>query len=173
MRFQLFIVYRGCGCLRCELCGAKTPKTRGVLIEGIVLNVCSNCAKFGEGAPSTRKRKEPSIVARRLERRQKRMRMKDVYEKASSEDLVVDYPDRIRKAREKRNLSQKELASVINEKWSVVNKLETGDMRPSDSLVLKLEKTLNIKLKEKVQEAHIKKRGETLSMTLADLLKED
>lgn len=137
------------------------------------MNVCPNCARYGESTPSPRRREEHPLVARRLEKRQKRMRTRDVFEKASAESLVLDYPDRIRRARERRNLSQKELGKAINEKWSVINKLETGDLRPSDSLVLKLEKKLDIKLREKVEDIHVRKQGETPTMTLADLLKEE
>lgn len=137
------------------------------------MNVCSNCAKFGEGAPSAKKMEEHPLVARRLEIRQKRMRTRDVFEKASAEDLVLDYPDRIRSAREKRNISQKELARSLNEKWSIINKLEAGDIRPTDSLVLKLERALNIKLREKVEKVLVEKQDHTPSMTLADLLKEE
>ena len=137
------------------------------------MNVCSNCAKFGESGPSKTKPKEPPTVARRLEQRQMRMRTRDVFRGASAEALAADYPVRIRSAREKRNLSQKELAASVNEKWSIINKLETGDMRPSDSLVTKLERALDIKLREKVEEVHIKKQDDAQSMTLADLLKEE
>lgn len=137
------------------------------------MNVCPNCTRYGESTPSPRRREEHPLVARRLEKRQKRMRTRDVFEKASAESLVLDYPDRIRRARERRNLSQKELGKAINEKWSVINKLETGDLRPSDSLVLKLEKKLDIKLREKVEDIHVRKQDETPTMTLADLLKEE
>lgn len=112
-------------------------------------------------------------MARRLERRQKRMSPRDIFEKALAEDLVIDYPERIRRARERKNLSQKELANSINEKWSIINKLETGDMRPSDSLVSKLERALNIRLKGKVEDVHVKRQEDAPSMTLADLLKEE
>ena len=79
------------------------------MIEGTLLNVCSSCAKFGESGPTKRETKEPPTVARRLERRERRMRTRDVYKGASAEALAADYPARIRSAREKRNLSQKEL----------------------------------------------------------------
>lgn len=101
------------------------------------------------------------------------MRTRDVFKGASAEALAADYPVRIRSAREKRNLSQKELAASINEKWSIINKLEAGDMRPSDSLVSKLERALDIKLREKVEDVHIKKQDGAQAMTLADLLKEE
>ncbi|MCJ2512319.1 MAG: multiprotein bridging factor aMBF1 [Candidatus Thermoplasmatota archaeon] len=159
--------------MRCELCGTRTPRTSKILIEGTLLSVCSSCMKFGESGPSKRETKEPPTVARRLERRQRRMRTRDVFKGASAEALAADYPVRIRSAREKINLSQKELAVSINEKWSIINKLEAGDMRPSDSLVSKLERALDIKLREKVEEVHIKKQDGAQAMTLADLLKEE
>lgn len=137
------------------------------------MNVCSNCAKFGESGPSKTKPKEPPTVARRLEQRQMRMRTRDVFRGASAEALAADYPVRIRSAREKRNLSQKELAASINEKLSIVNKLEAGDMRPSDALVSKLERALEIKLREKVEDVHVKKQDDAQSMTLLDLLGEE
>jgi putative transcription factor len=143
------------------------------VIEGTLLSVCSSCAKFGESGPTKRETKEPPTVARRLERREKRMRTRDVYKGASAEALAADYPARIRSAREKRNLSQKELAASVNEKLSIINKLEAGDMRPSDALVAKLERALDIKLREKVDEVHIKKQDGAQSMTLADLLEEE
>lgn len=101
------------------------------------------------------------------------MRTRDVFKGASAEAMAADYPARIRSAREKRNLSQKELAASINEKWSIINKLEAGDMRPSDSLVSKLERALDIKLREKVEEVQIKKQDGAQAMTLADMLKEE
>lgn len=143
------------------------------MIEGTNLNVCPNCARYGESTPTPQRREEHPIVARRLEKRQKRMRTRDVFKETSPETLVLDYPDRIKRARERMNLSQKELGKAINEKWSVINKLETGDLRPSDTLVLKLEKKLDIKLREKVEDVHLKKQDETPTMTLADLLKEE
>lgn len=135
--------------------------------------MCSKCAKFGEGATTTKKVEEPPMVTKRLEKRQRRMRSRDIFEGSSGEALAVDYPNKIRRAREKLGVSQKELASKINEKWSIINKLETGDIRPSDSLVMKLERALSIKLREKVEDVHIKAGDDSPGMTLADLLKEE
>jgi uncharacterized protein (TIGR00270 family) len=101
------------------------------------------------------------------------MQSRDVLSRTSREALVVDYPVRIRSAREKKKLSQKELAASINEKWSIINKLETGDMRPSDSLTAKLERALNISLKEKLEDVQVEKKDDVRGMTLADLLGEE
>ena len=32
----------------CEMCGKEVPLTKTVVIEGSRLNVCPNCARFGE-----------------------------------------------------------------------------------------------------------------------------
>jgi uncharacterized protein (TIGR00270 family) len=101
------------------------------------------------------------------------MRSRDVFSGTSGEALAADYPVRIRSARERKKLSQKELAANINEKWSIINKLETGDMRPSDALAAKLERALDISLREKLDEVHVKKKDDVQPMTLADLLGEE
>jgi putative transcription factor len=64
------------------------------------------------------------------------------------EELATDYDDRIRDAREARGLSQQELANELNEKASLIRKLERGDILPSDSVQRKLERKLDISLAE-------------------------
>jgi putative transcription factor len=65
-------------------------------------------------------------------------------------------------------MTHKELAMKINEKVTVVSKVETGEMRPDDRLVKKLERELGIKLKEKVPETLAGKESKSGSLTLAD-----
>lgn len=62
------------------------------------------------------------------------------------ETLADDYPDRIRSAREERGLSQEELAGQLNEKASLIRKLERGDMQPNDAIQRKIERKLDISL---------------------------
>lgn len=62
------------------------------------------------------------------------------------DELATDYDDRIRRAREKRGQSQSELANELNEKASLIRKLERGDTLPSDSVQSKLESLLDISL---------------------------
>jgi putative transcription factor len=157
----------------CELCGKETERTRTIYIEGTKLNVCAECARFGD--PETRDEgkigPKPQIV-QRLERRERRMRSKDVYGQEESLELAEDYPQRIRQARMSRDWKQETLASKINEKKSVINKLESGDMRPNDELVAKLERTLGIKLKEKISLAKPEvKQAYSKGLTLGDFVK--
>jgi putative transcription factor len=64
------------------------------------------------------------------------------------EELATDYDQRIRDARESLGLSQQELAGELNEKTSLIRKLERGDILPSDSVQRKLERKLDISLVE-------------------------
>lgn len=64
--------------------------------------------------------------------------------------LAQDYNERLRNAREDRGLSQEELAKKLNEKASVIRKLEHGDVLPSDEVQKKLERELDISLTDEV-----------------------
>jgi putative transcription factor len=132
------------------------------------LEVCSNCAKFGTPVTKDQERKGSPILER-LERKQ--YRPKDIYEK-DVDVLVGDFSSRIRDARMRMDLSQEDLGKRLNEKWSVINKLETGDMRPDDKLVAKLEKTLSIKLREKFTPSKVEKKTTGQALTIGDLLRE-
>ena len=62
------------------------------------------------------------------------------------DEVVQDYDDRIRDARESEGLTQEDLADQLNEKSSLIRKLERGDVLPSDTVQRKLEKSLGISL---------------------------
>ena len=62
------------------------------------------------------------------------------------DEIVTDYDERIRSARENKDLSQSDLANELNEKASLIRKLERGDTLPSDDVQSKLEKFLDISL---------------------------
>ncbi len=157
----------------CELCGADVPHTKNVAIESTVLAVCNDCAKFGDevAAPVVRRGSMPPVIAQRLEARQRRLTPRDVYAETGQEELAEDFPARIRRAREERGWKQADLGAKINEKVSVIAKLESGTISPNDALVRKLEHHLGIKLKEKVVPMAMKKATAPGGLTLGDLIK--
>ena len=158
----------------CELCGNDVPRTKMVTIEDTPLSVCPNCVKFGiqTNVPLKKQPGVPAEILRRLEARKRRMTVRDVYSRAGEETLVNDYSERIRKAREKKGWKQVELGTKINERVSIIAKLESGEMIPTDSVVKKLEKTLEIKLREKVEEVTAKKSSvQSKPLTLGDLIR--
>ncbi len=156
------------------MCGADVPRLKSVAIDATVLAVCGECARFGEevSGPALRASTMPPVIAQRLEARQRRMTPKDVYEQGGELELMEDFPRRIREAREARGWKQADLGAKINERASVIAKLEAGAISPGDELVRKVERQLGIKLKERVQPVAVKKAAASGGITLGDLLKE-
>ena len=158
----------------CELCGAEVPRTKMVTVESTPMMVCSNCVKFGDqtGVPIRKQPGVPAEILRRLEARKRRMTTRDIYSGESEVVLVDDYADRIRRAREKKGWKQVELGAKVNERASIIAKLESGEMIPPDSMITKLEKTLEIKLKEKIEtQAPKTSTSSSRPLTLGDLFK--
>ena len=165
----------------CEMCGKESEFTKTISIEGTHLKVCKECSRFGEGAEGkggvTKKGAVPSgqshtMASERLEARERRMRTRSIYQEEETTDLIPEYSKVIREARMARDWKQEVLAAKINEKTSVIAKLENGTLRPNDALLKKLEHELNIKLTEKV--AVIKPEGghgQGKTLTLGDMIK--
>ena len=157
----------------CELCGADVPRLKNVAIDATILSVCADCSRFGDevSTPALRQSTMPPIIAQRLETRQRRMTPRDVFTQAGELELAEDFPLRIRQAREARGWKQADLGAKINERVSVIAKLESGTISPGDALVRKLERELGIKLKERVEPVAVKKQATGSGVTLGDLIK--
>src|SRR5439155_514208 len=74
----------------------------------------------------------PPVIAQRLEARQRRLTPRDVYAQAGELELMEDFPQMIRQARESRGWKQADLGAKINERASVIAKLESGTITPGD-----------------------------------------
>lgn len=135
--------------MRCEVCGRTLPyKPLRVSIEGAKLLVCEDCAKHGtldfktaiEAVESPKKRvivtPTPTISSPK----------RPPAPELDDHILVDDYGLLIRKAREERGWSQEELGKRINEKASIVGKIETAKLTPSLLITRKLEHVLNFSL---------------------------
>jgi len=136
----------------CELCGRTATGSKNVVIEGATLVVCPECARFGTELKHISPRSTraiPPAVAEILASKSRQVR--DIFQEMEKTTIVSDYPKRIRDARVRLGLTPEELGRQINEKKSVINQLETGALRPDNTLIRKLEKRLNIKLREQVQ----------------------
>ena len=117
----------------CELCG-KSSKLVDAVIEGSMLSVCNNCAKFGD------------IVV--IPKKQEITPPRKVRIEEFPEVISPEYPKKIKSAREKLDFTQKELALKVAEKESTIHQLESGKMKPTMTLAKKLENYLKIVLIE-------------------------
>lgn len=158
----------------CEMCGRDGGRLTRITVEGSLLSVCSSCAKFGDEyvSKTTEGALGPSsTIAQRLEIRDKRMKTKDVFKQFSSLELKSDYPNIIRSTRQRMGMTVEDLGKKLNEKKSVISKLEHGELRPNNQLIDKLEKTLKVALREPVEDVHVQRTGSGSGLTLGDFIK--
>jgi len=123
-----------------------------VVIEGAKLTVCTECSKHGKSTweeparPSLIEQRTPTSYGTPIQGPIQIRKRVIIARVDTSQEIVQDYAEVIREAREKLGLSHEDLGKKINEKESVLRKIETGKISPNDQLVSKLEHTLKIKL---------------------------
>jgi len=149
--------------MKCEMCGSE-GKLFKTSIEGSELNVCKECSKYGK-----------VIAPVKTETTEKKQTRKSKTVSFPEEDIiqiiVPDYSERIRKKRDTLGLKQEEFAKKINEKESLIHKIETSQFEPSIKLARKIEKFLKINLIEQHKEEHKKTEKIKEDMfTIGDLL---
>jgi len=124
----------------CPICGKRTENLSRIEIEDAVLDVCENCVKFGK-----------RIEARAGQRAFKNAIVLDELSAGMADEEFVfasDYGTRIKKARESLGLTRDDFAKRINERESVIRRLESQSMEPDEALTKKIESSLKIKLRE-------------------------
>jgi putative transcription factor len=136
--------------------------------------VCIECSKHG------RVIREEEIELRRITPKKPLTSTPFIQKKKSAQpkvaitqEVVEGYNSKIRQARENLGLSHEELGKKINEKASVLSKLETGKMTPNNMLVTKLEHVLKIKLLVPIKEEKISQgfpKSLSRETTLGDLI---
>lgn len=171
--------------VQCEMCGAETASPKTVKIEGAELQVCDECADFGtevtqQSTSSTSTKYSTSSSSGSSSSQSSTStsggssggrRRRDMFDEM--EELASDYHTRIRSARENADLTQEELANSINEKVSLIRKLEHGDMMPSDEVQKKLERRLDISLAggDEAGDEDWESEGSDSGLTLGDMVK--
>jgi len=155
--------------MSCELCGRESKGCRAGVIDGVKMMLCPDCMRHGEGVKDVAT--TPASVRRAVFQRIKKSSPKDVY-KDMEKELVSNWSDVIKEARKKKGLSRGELGFKIEERTVTISKIENGDLRPSDKMIVKLEKELGISLLEKVKEVTATRHSST-GMTLGDFIKNE
>ncbi|MEE0939613.1 multiprotein bridging factor aMBF1 [Methanobrevibacter sp.] len=159
--------------MECEICGKEVPEHNPIRakIEGSVMVVCKECSKLGkiQKAPPKPKFRKQDKTKRPKTTRNKNYSRQD----EPTEELIEDFDLEIRKARESKDWSREVLGKKINERVSVITRIETGKMTPDVKLTKKLEKALNIKLLEKVNNVDLNQFVNTSSgeRTLGNVMK--
>jgi len=140
----------------CEMCGKDVEMTSRVRVEGTILRLGPECARFGElvdpvpapthVAPPARPGARP-IAPPRPTGTGRRLEERDLYTDIGELELAPDWAKRVRIAREHLGWTPEVLGKKLNEKKSVVLKIESGGLHPPDALVRKIEHLLKIRLR--------------------------
>ncbi|MCW3131495.1 MAG: multiprotein bridging factor aMBF1 [Candidatus Methanospirare jalkutatii] len=141
----------------CEICGSEIrDDVYFIRVNASELKVCKSCARHGtlvrrvrveRVLEEGRKLKSASVasaVSSAVVRR--RPRIYDEMERVLEEEAEIpeDFGRLVKSARERLGWKQAELARRINEKQSVIRKIETGEIIPTRELLEKLKRALNL-----------------------------
>ncbi|MHA1168403.1 MAG: multiprotein bridging factor aMBF1 [Candidatus Hodarchaeales archaeon] len=173
----------------CEMCGKKA-RLRKYDLDGAIMEACDECGKYGKLVSKVPKKKSPyeprwgpesqtSASPWQQSRSQspsssRPAKYRSRRPKIGDEMLVENYGAVIAKARQKAGLDRKTLAKEIKETESLILRIEQEKIHPSDTVVNKIEKYLNIKLKTinigAISTAEYKSKS-TKGMTLGDIVR--
>jgi putative transcription factor len=125
----------------CEICGIQIiDHGERVYVEGNLLTVCKVCSKRGK--PSN----NPQSIQRKLAPRPKKIEKPDKITFEDSVILVKNFSEVIRNSRMSKSLTHEQLGLLINERASLLRKIESGSLKPDEELTKKLERFFRIDL---------------------------
>ncbi|MBT6645885.1 MAG: TIGR00270 family protein [Euryarchaeota archaeon] len=163
----------------CELCGVDNVSTKRMTVHGAFVDGCKQCQeKMGFNPETDKAAQNVARVNRQSSTKTsggygglgtsgKDIMMRD------SKELSTDFPTLIREAREKKGWNQRTLAFKMKEKINVIQRTE-GGQRPSDSVLKKFERILNISLFGEIQDINVERQvgnHDSRSLNLGDLIK--
>lgn len=128
----------------CEVCGAMNVGTRTVPMGRTTVSACHRCAeRLGVGDRNV----APGLAQAARKSTPTRAKPNKGLMRRTERELAQDFGQRIRKARAGKGWSQEELARKMSEKVNVVKSSESG-RRPTDGVISKFERVLNVVLME-------------------------
>lgn len=164
--------------MNCEVCGREimgSPKR--VVIDGVKMIVCPSCAPMGasywDPLASSRRDGEFKSALKPHPKGFSKLRKPETKRRDWIESLepVDEVPNIVRKARIQQGLTQEDLAKRAKEKLSVIQKIESGKMKPTVPLCKTLEHILRVKLLREVEgeEPLTGFKAEKTELTLGDI----
>jgi putative transcription factor len=120
----------------CEVCGKKIPFLKRAEIDGVILDVCEDCAKLGKEVYQPKKVFLPSSSASRTPRPES---IED------ERELASDFSIKVKKAREKLNLTQDEAAMKMGISALIYKRIENG-FKPDEQTAKKIQRFFGVEL---------------------------
>ncbi|MCW6158039.1 MAG: multiprotein bridging factor aMBF1 [Thermoplasmatales archaeon] len=144
--------------MNCELCGKVMDRYHEVIIDGVKMRVCQDCAKYGKEVT-----KKPAAVQREpipqntVQRNNfihvppPPPRRKTPGTVEDTDEPIIDFGHMIKKRREEMGLSQEQLANKLQEKKNLIAKIEREEIKPDKHTARKIEKLMGVRILEKIK----------------------
>ncbi len=151
--------------MMCDLCGKSVDALSKTLVEGVAMDVCSPCTKYGK------------VLSPPAATKQQKTARNELHEtpELSEDHLVQDYNLILKKAREKLSMTQEDFAKHINERISIVQKVERKEFEPTIASARRWEKVLHVKFVEKgspaSEESSLAHAASKEGLTLGDFMR--
>lgn len=180
--------------MSCEMCGAFVgPDLVESKVDNVRMLLCRECSKFGTKVSSKPQGtiddseesevtfvksnpggKGPSVSHVKVKtgvQQQPITRRKRYRDSLDSDQVLVeDYGAVIKNARKAKGFSLEDFAQMINEKLSLMQKIEKSEFNPPHNLIVKIERKLDLSLREEAS-APIYSSTSAKSATLGDVVK--
>ncbi len=152
----------------CEMCGMEVEESNiyRVNIEGTILNICNSCySRLISKDKQLHQNQQGSAIIKTKESLHRKLissskpaqnisvgmtsKNKELLQSTKlyeNYELVEDYAEKIRRARERFGWSQAILAEKIKTSENIIKRIESGKLRPTYDLAKKLENVLKIRL---------------------------
>lgn len=127
--------------MNCDMCG-KEARLFKTDVEGSILNLCGGCSRFGKVISAIK------VKEKTARKKEKEIKLGKVREEEIMLTIVPGYGEIIKKKREQLGIKQEDFAKKINEKSSLIHKIEVNQFEPPIGLARKIERFLHIKLIE-------------------------
>jgi len=124
--------------VECEVCGKSILRSKKSEIDGVILEVCEDCAKLGKEVWQPK----PVLIQKPRTSISRAPRPESI---ESSLELATDFSIKIRKARERRNLTQDEAAMKIGISHLIYKRIESG-FKPDEATARKIERFYGVSL---------------------------
>ena len=145
--------------MNCDLCG-QNGELCSALIENSLMSVCKKCLSFGKKVERNKNFNVNEIISKRY------------YKEGKITLLKENYSNLIKEGREKLKLSQEDIANKLNEKVSLIKKVENREIIPNENLIKKLENFFKINLQESYEEdKNLNVNLQSKVLTIGDLIK--
>lgn len=160
------------------MCGTESKKLQKSKIEGAKIKVCTTCAGYGTAIDSGEDEAQTSTKYSTNSKKQPQSKPSKPQKSSDSsqtesldagESIVHNYGERIQKARQQQNMTRREFAKELNEKFGLIKRLEQEKSLPDNKTQRKIEKKLGISLTEE-SSTDWNSDGETDSLTLGDVV---